>query len=216
MSRKTVSATERLKQLPAFFRGSDLTMRFGWDSRLASQYLHAWKSRGLIEGLGGHSDVYANTLFYPHIDWSRATLMAMPTAICIGIEPLRMAGWTTQIQQRPDIAVHQRRPHYKIAPYNVFPMPAVWMREVSDGLSIPPERGMMPALRPAWALADMVKREGWGGCGLDADDLDWDNLSREEWSDLRHACAVLSVDYDLEFSQACELAENWEPDTPSP
>ena len=64
-----LSAFERLRDLPALFRGGDLTRRFGWTSKTASQYLYLWKRRGLVQSLGGHSDVYANLLTDRHPDW---------------------------------------------------------------------------------------------------------------------------------------------------
>lgn len=204
--RKNVSAIERLRTLPELFRGADTTVRFGWDTRQASQYLHAWKKRGLISALGGHSDVYANTMLYPRVDWSRGAMMAMPSAVCIGVEPLRLAGWATQIQQKPDIGVHQRQPYYKTDHFNVIPLPAEWRKKISDGLHEVKERGSMPVLRPAWALVDMIKREGWEGCGLDPDDIDWEHLNASDWADLQVACATL----DLDMEQ--QITAHYEPD----
>jgi hypothetical protein len=88
--RSQVSAFERLRDLPSF-RGGDLTRRFGWTSKTASQYPYLWKRRGLAQRLGGHSDVYANLLASRHSDWEGAVVMAMPSAVLVGIEALRRA-----------------------------------------------------------------------------------------------------------------------------
>jgi hypothetical protein len=48
----TTSAIERLQGLPQIFRGADLTVRFAWSSKTASQYLYLWKKRGLVSSLG--------------------------------------------------------------------------------------------------------------------------------------------------------------------
>lgn len=64
----------------------------------------------------------------------------------------------------------------------------------------------MPVLRPAWALVDMIKREGWEGCGLDPDDIDWEYLNASDWADLQVACATL----DLDMEQ--HITAHYEPD----
>lgn len=166
-----VSAIDRLRSLPALFRGSDLTVRFQWSSKTTSQYVYLWRQRGLVQPLGGHSDVFANLLVAPQPDWDRAVRMAMPSSLLVGIEVLRRAGWTTQIPQRPDIVVQAGQRTYQVEPFRVSTRPAAWFNRMRHGIDC---TTALPALRPAWALADMLVNEGWGACGLWPDDVDFD------------------------------------------
>ena len=87
-----VSSIQRLLSLPALFSGRDLAVRFQWTSKAASQYLYLWKKRGLVQPLGGHSDVFANTLVQPQPDWESALRLTMPSAVVVRIEALRRGG----------------------------------------------------------------------------------------------------------------------------
>src|SRR6185437_6552415 len=140
--RTQVSAFERLRDLPALFRGGDLTRQFGWTSKTASQYLYLWKRRGLVQGLGGHSDVYANLLADRRPDWDRAVVIAMPSAVLIGIEALRRAGWTTQLVQRPTIAVKSGHPAFKTEHFDVVNLAPHWFDQVTPGIEGSPDEGL--------------------------------------------------------------------------
>lgn len=209
--KKQISAIERLLSLPALFRGGDLTVRFQWTSKTASHYLYLWKRRGLVRGLGGHSDVFANLLKDPTPNWHRALLMAMPSAILIGVEALRRAGWTTQIQRRPTIAVRAGQPIFALdksaAPkgsaigayvascfegFMVQTRSATWFKKVGSGAMRLSEHEA-PVLKPAWALADMLATEGWGKCGLWKDDIYLDDMTTEDESDWAAACVVFGL-----------------------
>ena len=52
-ARKYTSAIDRLRQLPAIFVGTDLTLRFGWSPAAASVYLSQWRKSQLVRSLGG-------------------------------------------------------------------------------------------------------------------------------------------------------------------
>lgn len=166
-SRTQVSAFERLRDLPALFRGGDLTRRFGWTSKTASQYLYLWKRRGLVQGLGGH----ANLLASRHPDWEGAVVMAMPSAVLIGIEALRRAGWTTQLVQRPTIAVKSGYPMFKTEHFDVVSRDPHWFDQVAPGIEGTPDKGLR-TLRPAWALADLLHHKAWEHSGLSPDDIE--------------------------------------------
>ncbi len=190
--RRQVSAIERLMSLPALFRGADLTVRFRWTSKTASQYLYLWRQRGLVQPLGGHSDVHANLLKDPVPDWQRAVLMAMPSAVVVGVEALRCVGWTTQIQRRPDIAVNGTHRIFGIDPFVALPRTPEWFEAVRPGIRRgPPDT--LPVLRPAWALADMLQTQGWGKCGLWPDDVYWDEAGEQDRDDWRLAAAAMGV-----------------------
>lgn len=200
--RRQVSAIERLMILPALFRGADLTVRFRWTSKTASQYLYLWRQRELVQSLGGHSDVHANLLKDPAPNWERAVLMAMPTAVIIGVEALRREGWTTQIQRRPALAVNRTRPMFDVEPVDVIPRAPGWFEAIRPGIR-DHRPAALPVLRPAWALADMLKTEGWGRCGLWPDDIYWDEAAEQDRADWPLAAEALGIpaalpDVDLE------------------
>lgn len=183
----SVSALERLRELPPLFRGADLTLRFQWTSKTASQYLYLWRRRGLVQALGGHSDTFANLLVQPRPDWEQAVRLAMPSATLVGIEALRRSGWTTQIQQRPTIAVLDTGPVFTVEPYLVSPRSPRWFTASRSGIRD-------GCLTSAYALADLLHREGWGACGLQPDDIDWDLFTPVQARRFRRACTAYGVD----------------------
>ncbi len=169
---KQISAIERLRSLPSIFRGADLTIRFGWKSKTASHYLYLWRQRGLVEPLGGHSDVFANLLFPAPPDWNVALRLAMPSALLIGIEALRQAGWTTQVPHLPTVAVDASQPVFSTERFDISRRTPAWCAAVRRGVT-PVSDDRLPVLTPAWALADLLQTQGWGACGLTPDDIDW-------------------------------------------
>jgi hypothetical protein len=187
-----LSAFERLRDLPALFRGGDLTRRFGWSSKTASQYLYLWKRRGLVQAFGGHSDIYANLLASRHPDWERALIMAMPSAVLVGIEALHRAGWTTQVPQHPTVAVKAGHPVFKTGHCNVVTRTPRWFDQVAPGISVDSPEDLR-ALRPAWALADHLQNDGWERGGLSPDDIEWSHISRADERDWRAACKALRL-----------------------
>ena len=105
----------------------------------------------------------------------------MPSAITIGIEALRRAGWTTQVLYRPTVAVNARHRVYSTHPFEIVTRPPEWFESV--GRSIQGDRALgLPALHPAWALADMLRTKGWGRCGLWPDDIEWDEIGEKRRS----------------------------------
>ena len=167
-----------------------MTVRFQWTSKNASQYLYLWKKRGLVRALGGHSDIFANILVQPRPDWEACLRRAMPSAVIVGVEALRRRAWTTQIQTRPEVAVDGSMPVYAVDHFDLSARPAAWFEASAQGIA----NGV---LAPAWALADMLAREGWGGCGLSADDIDWGAITardRRQWS---AACKAYRLALDV-------------------
>jgi hypothetical protein len=187
-----ISAFERLRDLPALFRGGDLTRRFGWSSKSASQYLYLWKRRGLVDALGGHSDIYANLLASRHPDWERALTMAMPSAVLVGIEVLRRAGWTTQVPQRPTVAVKAGHALFKTDHFDVLTRTPRWFDQVAPAI-VGDSAQELRSLRPAWALADQLKDGSWELLGLSPDDIEWSQISRADEQDWRTACKALRM-----------------------
>lgn len=188
---KNISAIERLQSLPAVFRGADLTVRFQWTSKTASQYIYLWKRRKLVEDLGGHSDVFVNLLVDRQANWEKALLTAMPSAVLIGIEALRMAGWTTQIP-RPAVAVKAWQSVYKTARFEINPRDQEWFDAVRQGM-IANRSGGLPQLAPAWALADLLRENEWGICGLWPDDIEWSEVTEQDEEQWKAACHALGL-----------------------
>jgi hypothetical protein len=181
-----ISSIQRLLSLPALFSGRDLTVRFQWTSKAASQYLYLWKKRGLVQPLGGHSDVFANTLVQPQPDWDAALRLAMPSAVVVGIEALRRAGWTTQVPRLPQVVVQAGEPRYAVEHFTVSPQPALWFECSQAGIQD-------HCLRPAWALADMLKGAGWRDTGLQPDDIDWDRVRARDQAQFAAACRAYGL-----------------------
>ncbi len=190
--RQQISAIVRLQSLPPVFRGADLTVRFQWTSKTASQYLYLWRRRGLVRGLGGHSDVYANLLTTPAPNWGVAALTAMPTAVTIEVEALRQAGWTTQVPHRPTVAVNANQSVFSIEPFEIMPRDPDWFETAHAGIQGDRALGL-PALRPAWALADLLCTHGWGKCGLWPDDIEWSEIGEQDETDWQAACAAFGL-----------------------
>jgi hypothetical protein len=188
----TISAYERLSALPAVFRGADLTVRFQWSSKTASHYLYLWKRRNLVAGLGGHSDVFANLVVSREPDWEAALRVAMPSAVLVGVEVLRRAGWTTQIPFRAEVAVSSAEPTYQVEHFDVKPRPPGWFKLLAPGMVRPSPRA--PAtLTASWALAEMIRSEGWGACGLAPDDIYWGQVTEQDRLEWDAACQVLGL-----------------------
>lgn len=203
----TISAYERLGALPAVFRGADLTVRFQWSSKTASHYLYLWKRRNLVAGLGGHSDVFANLVVSREPDWEAALRVAMPSAVLVGVDILRRAGWTTQIPFLAEVAVSSAEPTYQVEHFDVKARPPGWFKLFAPGTVRPNPRG--PAmLSPSWALAEMIRSEGWGACGLAPDDIYWDEVTDQDRAEWDAACQALGLgelamnpDQDVEYGR---------------
>jgi hypothetical protein len=190
--KSTISAHERLASLPAVFRGAELTVRFQWTSKTASHYLYLWKRRNLVAALGGHSDVFANLVVCREPDWEGALRLAMPSAVLVGVEILRRAGWTTQIPYLAEAAVSSAEPTYRIEHFDVKPRPPGWFKMLGPGMRRPNPRGVA-MLSPSWALAEMIRTEGWGVCGLAPDDIYWDVVTDQDRADWELACSTLGL-----------------------
>lgn len=191
--KKTISAHERLALLPPVFRGAELTVRFQWASKTASQYLYLWKRRGLVAGLGGHSDVFANLVVSREPDWEAGLRLAMPSAVLVGVEILRRAGWTTQIPYRPEVAVNSAEPIYQVEHFDVKPRPPGWFKLLAPGVMRSDARSVA-VLSPSWALAEMIRSEGWGACGVAPDDIYWDEVTDRDRAEWAAACDALGLD----------------------
>lgn len=176
--RTYTSALARLRTLPEVFTGSELTVLFGWTSGIASTYLAQWRKAGLVQSLGGRSDVHMNLVRNPQPDCEQALLRAHPQAVMVGLECLRRQGWTTQITAQPEVAVPIGTACKQLGGMALCTRTAAWFVKVAPGMQAAAHG--LRSLRAAWALADMVQRaqdkrirQAWLP---DPEDLDWSLL----------------------------------------
>jgi hypothetical protein len=187
-----VSEDDGLRFLPSVFHVADLTIRFGWPPKAARRHLYHWKVHRQVIGLGGQSGIFANLTADQYPDWELALRMIMPTAVVIGIEILRRAGWTTQIPYVPTVAVNATQRVCQVDHFNIEALPPEWYNLMARGFKAG-EAGALPHLAPAWALADLIKREGWCDCGLGPDDIYWDIVTEQDRQDWLAACSTLQL-----------------------
>lgn len=164
--------------LPPVFTGSDLTIRFGWTSAYASQYLRQWRRRELVQSLGGNSDVHFNLLQCRQPNLEVALRRAIPKAVKGGVDVLREAGWTTQVLRHLEAIVPSNGPFYTLVGVKLQTRRPNWFDLTAQGtIAVPAEEGLL-RLHPAWALADMIHRARDGRVAdawlLDPEDLDLD------------------------------------------
>jgi hypothetical protein len=156
MSEIYTSAIKRLSGLPDVFCGSDLTIKFQWTSAIASSYIAQWKKAGLVQALGGRSDVFMNLVTNKEPNTDLALRNCYPKALKIGIDILRQAGWMTQIPARVDVAIPKACNVYDIDGYNLSPRTEKWFNLMAPGIE-KVDIGINQ-LRPAWAFADLIAR----------------------------------------------------------
>jgi len=181
MAPRYTSAIERLRELPEVFTGRDLTVRFQWPSDTASTYLAQWRRAKLVRSLGGHSDVHMNLVARPQPNAEAALRRALPEAVKTGADVLREAGWTTQIDRQPEVAILTTSPRYKLQDFRLSGRAPRWFETVAPGL-IDTDDGVR-RLKPAWALADMIHRyldrRVQGRWLLAPDDIDLDQAASD-------------------------------------
>ena len=174
------------------FHVADLTLRLGWKPRFAQERLYRWSLQGVVCGLGGQSGIYANLIVSKYPDWEMGLRMVMPTAVVSGLEVLRRAGWITQIPYLTTVSVSAA---HRVCPVNRFEVNIEgpeWFDVVAAGIRSG-EGVALPSLAPAWALADLVRREGWCDCGVGPDDIYWDLVTISDERDWADACVALGL-----------------------
>jgi hypothetical protein len=196
-SQRRASAIERLRALPPVFRGRDLSLRFGWSTHEAGEYLRRWKQRDLVKPAGPRAGVYFNLISETsapetHLEEAIATLF--PSAVVVGASVLHEAGWITQIPRQLDVAVLRRRTFPAVKGVVLHPRSIFWYRSVHSRLK-PTQGEGIPRLDPAFALADALKyRDGWRP---EPDDVEFPQA--EDAQRFLRACKKLAVALDLEW-----------------
>ena len=121
--------------------------------------------------------------------------MTILKPLIVGIEALRNEGWTTQVPRRAALAYcgpdAPQMPDicYEFAPERRDP---AWFAAAAPGVIVACD--FFDYLHPAWALADMLVREGWGRCGLDETDIEWDDITLSDTGWLA-ACTAFGLPY---------------------
>lgn len=203
-----MSGVDRLRQLPAFFTGKEAGLKFTWDAKNVSQYLWLWHTKGWVESFGGRSDVYANKLLAPNPNWEAALVMAMPTATIGGLESLRRAGWITQVPARPLVLIRTIDTPFKNERYTIESRRRGWWKAVRPAIIAGERRQGARQLEPAWALADLLRADGWNSPGLHCDDIDWDAVTDRDRALWRDAAAAFDLPDDIiESAQIDEAVE---------
>lgn len=194
VTQKRINSFDRLSTLPAIFTGRDLTVRFGWSNKTASHYIWLWSKQGRIDKLGGHSDTFANLVVEKTPNWEAALLRALPSATKIGVECLRIHGWTTQIQTIPDAAIDASGSEFSIDKFIIHKRPVDWFDTVSKGIDRPHAQ-VLPLLRPAWALADLVsqKQKDAHSWLIAPDDIEFDAITTRDQKDWLLASKSLNI-----------------------
>ena len=181
-----------LTTLPFVFHLADLTVSRGWEPHVARSRLYRWIKAGLVAPLGGLSEVYANLIVSQYPDWEMGIRMVMPTAVVTGLEILRRAGWITQIPYLPTITVRCDQRSYRVSRFNITGQTPAWFESMSPGIT-EGDGVALPFLAPAWALADIICHEGWQRCGIDPDDIYWDQVTKADAHDWTRACHALGM-----------------------
>jgi hypothetical protein len=203
-SQRRASAIERLRALPPVFRGSDLSLRFGWSTHEAGEYLRRWKQRDLVKPTGPRAGVYFNLISETsapetHLEEAIATLF--PSAVVVGASVLHGAGWITQIPRQLDVAVLRRRTFPAVKGVVLHPRRMIWYRLVHSRLERTEGQGV-PRFDPAFALADALKyRDGWVP---QPDDVEFPEA--EDAQQFLRACKTLRVALDPEWLNTIRLA----------
>lgn len=181
-----------LRRLPWVFHVADLTLRLGWKPRVAKEQLYRWSCEGIVFSLGSQCGVYANLIVSKYPDWEMGLRMVMPTAVVSGLEVLRRAGWITQIPYLITVTVSAAHRVCEVDRFGVNVQAPEWFDAVAAGIRSG-EGVALPSLAPAWALADLVWREGWCDCGVGPDDIYWDQVTMSDERDWVDACAALDL-----------------------
>lgn len=173
--KKRVQTIDRLRQLPPVFTLHTAAAIMGCDPNMASTYVKRWKDSGLCSSLGNRSGVHYNLLVDPHGPSTRrmeAISLVYPGAILGGVSALHLAGWTTQIPTADHIICPPRRSLPDVDGVIATTRDAEWFAMAASYL---PKTGdtFVPALHPAFALADCIKTDSWVP---DVDEIEWDQV----------------------------------------
>lgn len=172
--RKTRSAYERLRELPAVMSSLHLVVGGEIDEKAASVMLNRWSRAGMIEPVGPRTGYYYNLVRDPagagrHL--ADALLAVHPSAVAIGATVLHDDGVTTQIPRVLQVAVPKARSHRQVDGVQLCDRPAAWYQAVRPFLRC---SSGLPSLTPELAIADGYRHaDSWRP---DPDDIEIEML----------------------------------------
>lgn len=175
--KKTTSSLERLRRLPEVFTHRTAAAMFGWETDMASQYIRRWKQAGFVSSLGERAGVHFNLLRNPDAAAEHllpAVTLLFPGAVFVGASAIHMAGATTQIPARPQVAIPWRPTYPKVEGVDLSTRSIRWFRAVHRDLLRDAE---LPRLPVELALADDWQSGDWRPA---PDDIDWDEIDAEK------------------------------------
>ncbi len=194
MSRQ--NARDSLMALPAVFSLPMLQACLGGDASKAAIYATRWHTRGLLKRAGPRLGIYYNRVRDPQGSQAsrpEAARLAFPSAVLTGSTVLHDAGWTTQIPQVMEVAVLARRSYPAVDGLSFHGRTRAWYGQVHDWII---RGGVVPALKPAMALAD-----AWADPELwhpDPDDLEAQDV---DWPAAREAFEVLGLAWPADYPE---------------
>lgn len=169
----------RLAEFGPFFEGRHAMQVFEWGPKTAAHYLWLWARQGLIQPLGGKSDLFFNLVADPAAA-SRveaAVRRVMPGAVVGPLNVLNEAGLTTQRPGTLQLLVRPDERRFSIAAAVVESRPPTWWTAIDreKGIEIGTE-DRLARLVPGAAIADSAVKPG----GLAPDDIDFDAVTPAE------------------------------------
>lgn len=183
--RATHVGDERLRQLPEVFSTTEAATLF---PDIDARMIRRWKERGLIRPAGPWSKLYYNCVQLA--DWHVALAIVVrrvfPSAVLIGPNVLRRAGWTTQIARDLHIAVVTARTYARLDNVQVHPRPRTWYEQNSPFAT---SMEGLPSVTAEQALWDCLEHRNELWCP-DPDDLDRTECGEELYEAFCQRCAA--------------------------
>ncbi len=185
---KYISTKDRLLRMAPWFHLNDFVRVQGVEPTQARTMLRRMAQGHWIRPLGGRTGVYFNVAAYPDAEdnhYREAVRSAVPSAIEIGIGPLRDAGWITQCPRTLEVASLHSRGAPRMERARAVHRPRSWYALMQAHLE--PDSEGLPRLSAPAALADRwVYQDGWAP---EEGDLYWEDedeiLVQELMGDLR-------------------------------
>ena len=166
MSRRNVSALERLRVLPDVFTSNMLGVLQGLSEDHVNTMISSWRKVGLVQTMGMRkAGVHYNLLRDPEGPQRRKGealwLLLNAPSVTVGEAALNAGGWTTQMAHRVTVCtgVTPRLPTVPsgLDGIDLMPRPAAWMYELlTDAIEHGELVGDVLCASPAMALADTM------------------------------------------------------------
>jgi hypothetical protein len=202
------NSADLLRTLPDVFSLNSLSLRMGRPKNEVLVYLDRWKRKQWVRAAGKRSGYYYNIFRNPDAGHRQIDVVhsLYPSAVLIAESVLHLTGWTTQIPAKPVVAILSRGSVVPVDGVEIQTRPQSWYVKLSP-LFVKPsaERGGgealtaygIPALPPAYALADMWRSSGnWHP---DPDDLD---LDTHQWVHVAQAFQAIGVPFPKIYETA--------------